>query len=57
MWLLIEVDDIEDVGNNEHNRFLGRWKSMEKLSESGEVPLKSRIVFEGIKVHPATTEE
>lgn len=54
MWLLIEVDNIKDVGKNENERYL--------LEESGvywrfESTGNINVSAFGSRVHPATSDK
>lgn len=56
MWILIDVDEPQDVGKKEHFRFVGKVLSMEKMSKGFTTPLSMKIDFVGDQVHPATED-
>jgi hypothetical protein len=55
MYLLIEVEDQKDIGNNEKSRYLvdgDRFEMINVLESIGLVDINCRCV----KVHPATPQ-
>lgn len=49
MWLLIEVDDMRDVGKNERDRIKVHYVNI----DSAHIP-PNRFFGRGTRVHPAT---
>ena len=53
MWLLINVDDVTDVGNNEKKRYL---LSDHLTVADGDGPGAMAVIALGTEVHPATKD-